>query len=29
MNKFADMTDKEFNKYYVLDDNVFDEKTES
>lgn len=29
MNKFADMTEKEFNKYYVMDDDIFDEKTES
>ena len=29
MNKFADMTDKEFDKYYKMDENVFDEKTDS
>ena len=29
MNKFADMTDKEFDKYYIMDDDIFDEKTEA
>lgn len=29
MNKFADMSSQEFNKYYVMDESIFDEKTEA